>query len=274
MRRRGARTPAVTNSPMTSSATPSDGQQDGEDRDRARRAAALRDEALAQRGDGRDARGAQRRREAGDDGHDGADEQRDDDRARLDDRAGVRQVGADGLEQRLQALRDERPPSSPTSGPRAEHEALGDDRAQDLAARGAERPQERELARALGDGDREGVEDDERADEERDAGEHEQRRSAGSETWRRSSAWRSASSWPVRTVTLRRQRRGEVFAPKSGSRRGRRRPRSSRAALVAGHPLRLGERADRDDAPAKESTPANFVKPRSCSLRARAGRRR
>ena len=40
----------------------------------------------------------------------------------------------------------------------------------------AERAQQRELARPLRDGDREGVEDDERADEQRRAGEREQRR--------------------------------------------------------------------------------------------------
>ena len=45
---------------------------------------------------------------------------------------------------------------------------------QQLAARGADRPQRRELARPLGDRDRERVEDDEGADEERDAGEREQ----------------------------------------------------------------------------------------------------
>ena len=42
-------------------------------------------------------------------------------------------------------------------------------------ARGAERAQQRELLRALRDGDREGVEDQEAADQQRDAGEHEQR---------------------------------------------------------------------------------------------------
>ena len=56
----------------------------------------------------------------------------------------------------------------------ADHQALGDDRAHDLLARGAERPQRRELARALGDRDRQGVEDHERADEQCDAAEAEQ----------------------------------------------------------------------------------------------------
>ena len=59
-------------------------------------------------------------------------------------------------------------------GEQADHEALEPDRAQDLLARGAERPQRRELARALGDRDRQRVEDHERADEQRDAAEAEQ----------------------------------------------------------------------------------------------------
>ena len=65
--------------------------------------------------------------------------------------------------------------TSPISrGEQADHEALEHDRAHDLLARGAERPQRRELARALGDGDRQRVEDHERADEQRDAAEAEQ----------------------------------------------------------------------------------------------------
>ncbi len=53
-------------------------------------------------------------------------------------------------------------------------ERLDDHRPEDLAARGADGSHRRELARALRDRDRERVEDDERADEERDAGEGEQ----------------------------------------------------------------------------------------------------
>ena len=55
-----------------------------------------------------------------------------------------------------------------------EQQAFVDDRLHDLPARAAERAQQPELARALGDGDREGVEDDERAHHERDVGEHQQ----------------------------------------------------------------------------------------------------
>ena len=53
-------------------------------------------------------------------------------------------------------------------------EPLEDDRAEHLAAGAAERPQRGELARALRDGDRQRVEDDERADEQGDAAEPEQ----------------------------------------------------------------------------------------------------
>ena len=60
------------------------------------------------------------------------------------------------------------PPTKPSSEP------LVDDRPPDLAARRAEGAQQRELAHALGDGDREGVEDQEGAHEQRDEGEREQ----------------------------------------------------------------------------------------------------
>ena len=61
-------------------------------------------------------------------------------------------------------------------GDHAEDQGLAGDGADDLRAGDAERPQQRELARALGDRDREGVEDDERADEQRRAREREQQR--------------------------------------------------------------------------------------------------
>ena len=61
-----------------------------------------------------------------------------------------------------------------TEASRPTIEAFEHDRAHDLTPRGAERAQRRELARALGDGDRERVEDHERAHEQRDAAEAEQ----------------------------------------------------------------------------------------------------
>ena len=92
-----------------------------------------------------------------------------------DDRRGVRQVDAERAEQRDHALGEPEAEHEPDHrGHQADHEALEHDRAHDLLARGAERPQRGELARALRDGDRQGVEDHERADEQRDAGEAEQ----------------------------------------------------------------------------------------------------
>ena len=61
-------------------------------------------------------------------------------------------------------------------GEYAEHHRLGEDRREDLARRRAERPQHAELTGPLGDGDRERVEDQEGADEDRDPGEDEQER--------------------------------------------------------------------------------------------------
>ena len=93
------------------------------------------------------------------------------------DVAGRGQLDADGLEQRPQAGRDgdaQREPQERADD--AQRQPLADHRAHDLAARGAQRAQQRELAHPLGDGDREGVEDDERADEQRDPREGEQRR--------------------------------------------------------------------------------------------------
>ena len=67
------------------------------------------------------------------------------------------------------------PPARPSSAPSSPiSERLGDDRGEDLAPRRAERAQHPELGDPLGDGDREGVEDQEGADEEGDAGEDEQ----------------------------------------------------------------------------------------------------
>ncbi len=71
------------------------------------------------------------------------------------------------------ASRTPRPrPTSEAS--EADDERLEDHRAEDLAARRADRPQRGELARSLRDGDRERVEDDERSDEEGDTGEDEE----------------------------------------------------------------------------------------------------
>ena len=106
---------------------------------------------------------------------DRAQEERDDDRARLDDRPGVGEVDAERDEQGVHALGDADAEDQPDErGQQADHEAFDLHRAQDLLARGAEGPQGGELAGPLGDRDRQGVEDHERAHEQRDAAEAEQ----------------------------------------------------------------------------------------------------
>ena len=92
-----------------------------------------------------------------------------------EDRRAVRQVDPDRDEQPVQQLRQPEAEEEADDGAeQADHERLDHDRPQDLAARGAERAQRRELAHPLSDRDRERVRDHEGADEERDAGEREQ----------------------------------------------------------------------------------------------------
>ncbi len=69
------------------------------------------------------------------------------------------------------------PPITPsTAASTPEHERLGEHRAAHLPAAGTHRAQQRELAGALGDEHREGVEDEEDRDEQRDEREREQER--------------------------------------------------------------------------------------------------
>ena len=113
--------------------------------------------------------------DAGDQRDDRARAHRDDDRPGLEHRAGLGHVEA---QRRIRALS---PFASPTPRPSPSAEASEPIRApststerQNLAARGAEGPQRRQLARALGHRDRQRVEDDERADEQRDRPERQQ----------------------------------------------------------------------------------------------------
>ena len=100
---------------------------------------------------------------------------RDDGRPRTEDGGGLRQLELDSPEEGGQPLREQDAEAEADGGgDEAEHRAFEHDRAEHLAARGAERPQGRELLRPLCDRDRERVEDDERADEERDPAEGEQ----------------------------------------------------------------------------------------------------
>ena len=100
---------------------------------------------------------------------------RDHRRPRLEDHRGLRHVEVDCPEERGEALREQdAEPEADGRGDDAEDGALEHDRAEHLAARGAERPQRRELLRSLRDRDRERVEDDEGADEQCDSAEGEQ----------------------------------------------------------------------------------------------------
>ena len=131
--------------------------------------------AFTDRRDRRHAGGAQGRDDARHERDDRAGEHADDHRAAREHRAGLRQVHAERGEQRAHALGDPEPEHEPEhGGDEPDDEPFEHDRAHDLAPRGAERAQRRELARALGDGDRERVEDHERAHEQRDAAEAEQ----------------------------------------------------------------------------------------------------
>ena len=87
----------------------------------------------------------------------------------LDDAGGDAEAGEDAQHRREQA-HDER---------------LAGDAEQHLAPRGAEGAQHGELAAPLGDGHREGVEDDEGADEHGDAAERRAAPGAGTRRWRR-----------------------------------------------------------------------------------------
>ena len=139
--------------------------------------AALRQlRALADGRDRRDARRADRGEEPGDHGDERPDEERDDDRPRREDRVRVGQPEPERAGTAPRApWRARRPRASPMSGrEEPDHERLEQHRPQHLTPRGAEGPERRELPRALRDGDRERVEDHERADEERDPGEGEQ----------------------------------------------------------------------------------------------------
>ena len=121
---------------------------------------------------GRDRRhtsGADRGDQPGEHRQDGAEQQRDDDRARLERQAGLRQRQPERAEERTEALREaDTRRETDERGEEPDREGLEHDGAEHLAPRGAERPQCRQLACALRDGDRKGVEDDEAADEERD----------------------------------------------------------------------------------------------------------
>jgi hypothetical protein len=127
---------------------------------------------FANRGDrrnpGRANRGAQTRAERDEHAH----EEGDDDGARLEQQAGVRQREADRVEEPEERLGEPEAQEEPDDrGEHADDHGLDDDRPQHLPARCSHRPQRRQLARPLRDRDREGVRDHEGAYEEGDAAE-------------------------------------------------------------------------------------------------------
>ncbi len=98
------------------------------------------------------------------------------DRPRLEQEAGVRQREADRVEELEQPLGKQQAEEQPDHrGDDADDERLEDDRPEHLLPRRAERAQRGELARPLGDRDRQRVGDHERADEQRDPAEGEQK---------------------------------------------------------------------------------------------------
>ena len=121
------------------------------------------------------ARGAEGGAEARKDGHENPDDEGDDHRPRVQDEPVVRQREADRVEELEEADAEPEPDGDPGDrGDRADRQALPDDRPPHLASRRSERSQGRELARPLGDRDRERVRNHERAHEERDPAEREQ----------------------------------------------------------------------------------------------------
>ena len=136
---------------------------------------ARKDGALAHRRDRRNGRRTEPRIDARKQRHENPGGERNDDRARLEHEARVRKREADGVEQLEQALgQQEAEEEADDRCDNAHDESLHDHRAEDLAVRRADRPERRELPRALGDRDRQRVGDDERADEERDPSEREE----------------------------------------------------------------------------------------------------
>ena len=133
------------------------------------------DRSLTQGVDRCDPGGPPGRREAGDQGDDDAQRERHDDRAGFDHGRCLREVDTERLKEAVEALRERE--AAYEADDRGEHphdQALGQHRALDLAARSAERSQGGELAEALGERDRQRVEDHERAHAESDEPEPEQ----------------------------------------------------------------------------------------------------
>ena len=156
-------------------ANPEDAENDGAQGAEAREAGLGQRCPFAHGRDGWDAGRADRRTQAGEQSDEHADQERHDDRARLEEEPRVRQREAHRVEEPEEDLGEaEAEEEADHRGDDADDERLEDDGREDLAARGADRPHRGELTRPLRDRDREGVRDHEGADEEGDAGEDEQ----------------------------------------------------------------------------------------------------
>ena len=130
---------------------------------------------LTHRGDRRHARRPDRGEEPGEERDAHPDDERHHHGPGREDAICRREVGTQALEQRLDPFGEEHAEREPDERrEQPDDERLEDHRPEYLPPGRADRPQRRELTRPLSDGDREGVEDDERAHEERDAGEREQ----------------------------------------------------------------------------------------------------
>ena len=130
---------------------------------------------VAHRGNGRNASGTPggepRREHRDDDAHHIC----GDDRARLKHEAAARNLQPDGPEEALNADRHcDTEPKPKVAPKRPTTNASAIKRDDNLDSAGAERPEERELSGALGDQHREGVENQEDADEQRDEGKDQQ----------------------------------------------------------------------------------------------------
>ena len=120
---------------------------------------------------------AQRGEDRRDHGHDHPGRERPDHRAGRDHDGAGGDVEPEGAEEGLEPHGEEDPPEEPDGRrDQADQYRLEEHGTEHLFLRGADGPQERELAAALGDDDREGVEDDERADEQGNQTEDEQER--------------------------------------------------------------------------------------------------
>ena len=109
--------------------------------------------------------------------HRDADHEGRDDRAGRDDHVTARDVEADRSEERPQPERHAHAGRQADGrGDRADDHRLQQHRSQHLPAAGADGSEHRHLPHALGDDDREGVVDDEHADEQRDVGEGQEER--------------------------------------------------------------------------------------------------